>query len=345
MPFDRPTLPTLIGRIVSDLLGRLGITDALRRADAPVYGRVLAYSVHSLYAHQAWVADQALPDTAEDAVLDRWASIWLSIPRKAASKAVGTVTLTTAAGAVVGTTAVLRALDGTLYTVTTGGTATGATLDVTVTANDAGAAGNREAGQTLTLVSPVSGVQSVGVAGALTGGGDVESDAALFARIKARIQLPPQGGAEADYVEWALEVAGVTRAWVAAAPPDVYVRVMAGDSIPSGALVTAVQAYLTDPVRKPVCARITALAPIGVPLAITISGLVPDTTATRAAVVAEVADFVRREAEPGGTLWLSRLDEAIAGAAGVEHFTLVVPAANIVYAAGEIALPGSITWS
>ena len=49
----------------------------------------------------------------------------------------------------------------------------------------------------------------------VTGGTDAETDDQLRARILHRIQNPPMGGAQADYVTWALAVPGVTRAWAA----------------------------------------------------------------------------------------------------------------------------------
>ena len=49
----------------------------------------------------------------------------------------------------------------------------------------------------------------------MTGGVEAENDDDLRARILQRIQNPPMGGAQADYVTWALAVPGVTRAWAA----------------------------------------------------------------------------------------------------------------------------------
>ena len=48
----------------------------------------------------------------------------------------------------------------------------------------------------------------------VTGGADIESDASLLARYLTDMRLPPAGGAKHDYAKWALEVAGVTDAYV-----------------------------------------------------------------------------------------------------------------------------------
>ncbi|WP_028310988.1 baseplate J/gp47 family protein [Derxia gummosa] len=345
MAYDRPTLPALITRINADLLGSLGTGDALRRAEAPVYGRVISYAVHGLYGYQQWAAAQAIPSTSDTEALDRWASIWLAGGRKAATTSAGTLTLTTTAGAVITAGRRAVALDGVEYVVTGSVTATGSSTTVNIEAIEAGAAGNRDAGQVLTLVSPIAGVQAAGIASALVGGADAETDDDLSARITARIQSPPQGGAEDDYVAWALECDGITRAWVTTAPPYVYVRVMAGSAIPSGAQVAAVQSYIDAPSRRPVTARLVVLAPVAAPLNLVISDLVPDTASVRMAVAEAFEAFILAEAAPGATITHSRLVQALSSAAGETSHTLVSPAADVTHAVGEIATVGTITWS
>jgi len=345
--FDRPTFATLIDRITADILARLGNDDALRRADAPVYGRVQAAESHGLYGHLEFVLKQSTPYTATDEYLDWWCASF-GITRKVASAAIGTVTVTTTVGAVVpAATTRMRAVEGAEYSVSAAATATGATLTLAITAAVAGVAGNRGAGQVLTLLSPVAGVSSTGTTGVLSGGADVETDDALRARLMARLQLPPQGGSNADYVEWCTSIAGITRAFVRRleGSTEVYLYVMADgntDPIPGAALVAAVQTYI-DSVR-PVTADVTVAAPTAAPLNITLR-VVPDTAAVRAAVTAEVRDWITREAEPGVTLPLSRLSDAISGAVGETSHTLLSPTADMTFAAGAIATFGSITWS
>ena len=48
----------------------------------------------------------------------------------------------------------------------------------------------------------------------IAGGADEQSDLLLLQRVLARLRQPPHGGADFDYIRWALEVPGVTRAWV-----------------------------------------------------------------------------------------------------------------------------------
>lgn len=348
--YSRPALADIVQRVRTDVLSRLSADDLLRRADAEVYARVLGGVAHGLYGFIDWLSSQVIYDTAEVEFLERWCSIW-GITRKAASVATGSVTFAVQAGAYIPAATMLQALDGVQYQTTADATVAGASATAPITAVVAAAAGNRATGQSLTLVSPIVGVQSTATAGLLSGGADVETDDALRARLLARIQNPPQGGAAADYVAWALAVSGVTRAWVY--PQELgagtvslrFVRDNDGSGaaiIPDGAEVAAVQAYIDA--RRPVTAALTVVAPAAVPLNFTISGLTPDTAAVRAAIQTELQDLLLREATPGGTILLSHIRSAISAATGETDFTLTAPAANVTNTTGNMSTMGTITW-
>lgn len=351
MSFNRPSLATLIDRIATDIASRLPGTGArLRRAMTTILGRALAGAVHGLYGHQEWIAKQILIDTCDEDVLARHAAIWKK-PRKAASASTGPVLLTGVDGSVVPAGTSLTRGDGLEYTTAADATIAAGTAPATVTATTAGIIGDAVANTQLSFVAPIAGVNAtatVDVAG-IGGGADVEGIEAWRARILQRIQQPPKGGTSSDYEEWALEVAGVTRAWVY--PNElglgtVTVRFVTdgapGGLIPDASTVAAVQAYI-DSVR-PVTADVTAVAPTASQLDFIIT-LTPDTAAVRAAVEAELADLVAREAEPGGTILLSHINEAISIAAGETDHVLTAPAANVVAATGAITTMGAITWA
>jgi uncharacterized phage protein gp47/JayE len=304
---------------------------------------------HGIYGYLDWLSRQLIYDTADGEMLERWASIW-GITRKPATQAVGSVTFTGSTGATVLAGSVLSAYDGVLYEVDADVTLSAGTAVAAITAVDAGLAGNRLTGQTLTLQSPVAGVNAGAVAGALTGGADLETDDALRGRLLARIKQPPQGGAKLDYEAWALAVPGVTRAWVyplELGAGTVTVRFMMDDTyangIPLSGDVTAVAAYI-DPLR-PVTAAVTVVAPVAVPLNFTIAGLNPATAAVRAAVIQELTDLIEREASPGGTIPLSHIREAISIAAGEYDHSLTTPSANVTNTAGNITTMGTVTWT
>jgi uncharacterized phage protein gp47/JayE len=113
-------------------------------------------------------------------------------------------------------------------------------------------------------------------------------------------------------------------------------------AIPDGPLVAAVQAALD--LRRPVTAAVTVFAPATQAVALTID-LAVDTAAIRAAVLAELADFFVREAQPGGTIRVSRISAAISAALGEVAHLLVAPAADIALPAGTIAVLGTVTWA
>ena len=347
MPYSRPTLAELVNRVRSDVISRLAQDEVLRRADAEVYARVLAGVTHGLYGFIDWLSRQVIYDTAEGEILERWASIW-GVTRKPAAAATGTVTLTGLTGAVVPAGSPLQALDGVQYLTVAEVTFTTTSAVASVAASVPAAASNRTTGQTLTLVNPVPGVQPAGVASALVGGADEETDDALRTRLIDRIQTPPHGGSSADYRAWALEVPGVTRAWcypLELGPGTVTVRFMrdddSGSAIPDAGEVAAVQAYINT--LRPVTAQVTVVAPVAAPLNFTIA-VSPNTAAVKAAVTAELADLIRREAEPGGTLLLSHIRAAISAAAGENNYVMTVPSADVVSPVGTITTLGTITW-
>lgn len=350
MSFARPTLQQLIDRVQADIESRLPGTDArLKNSVLAILARAEAGGVHGLYGYLDWLANQLMADTAEAEFLDRHVAIW-NVTRLAPAKALGTVTFTGTTGTVIPAGTELQRSDGWLYTTDADATIASGTATAAVTASTAGAAGNTAAAATLTLTSPISGVNSSATvaAGGLTGGTDAETDDALRARLLARLQAPPHGGADFDYVAWATEVAGVTRAWakpLESGPGTVAVRFMTDNltvnGIPDAPKVAEVQTYIGA--RRPVGASPTVSAPTAVALNCTIH-IVPDTSAVRAAVQAELTDMLRREAEPGGTILLSHIREAVSLAAGETDSVVSVPSADVTHTASQIAVMGTITW-
>lgn len=339
--FERPALKELIARTLADTISRFTPEELLRRADARVYSRVLAGASHELHGHLQALLQQVIYDTAEDEYLKRWASLW-GITQKPAEYASGTVTATGAGAIPVGT--LYRRADGAEFEVTDDVTAPGA---VPVQAVVPGAAGNTVAGSSLSLMTPIAGVVTAAVVVELANGSDIEEVSALRARFLARVRRAPNGGDRYDYVTWALQVPGVTRAWVfpqELGPGTVTVRfVRDGDAspIPDAGEVAAVVAYLEE--VRPVTAQVHVFAPAAVPLNFTID-LTPASAAVKAAVTASLADLLQREAAPGATILLSHIREAVSIAAGEVDHVIVAPAANVTHTTGQMATMGTITW-
>ncbi|MEE4750257.1 baseplate J/gp47 family protein [Pseudomonas alliivorans] len=345
MPFETPTLPALVNRTQVDLAG-----DALRQSDARVLSRAHSGAAYGLYGYQNWIADQILPDTADEETLERQAILRLRQPRKPAQPATGSVRFVAAAGAVLDADTILQFSDGRFYRVTQGVTTVAGNNTTTVEAVDAGALGNADAGQVMTVVQPVEGIDSsfTVIADGLTGGIARESTESLRARVVRSYRVIPHGGNQDDYVTWALDVPGVTRAWCVRrymGPGTVAVFFMRDDDAsptPDADQLAQVAAYI-EPLR-PVTAELYVLAPVQKPVTYTIS-LTPDTTAVRAAVQAQLVDLHNREAGLGETLLLTHIAEAISRATGETDHVLISPTANVTAAANQLLTVGGILWS
>lgn len=352
MPFARPTLAALVTRIRSDFRSRLEIEGSLvRRSMADVLSVVWAGAVHMLHGHLDWLSRQLFPDTAERESLLRQAGMY-GISPTAATFASGNVSATGAGTIPAG--AILQRADGVLYRAPNEITFSGNAI-VSIEAVEAGSAGNFDAGETLTWQSPIAGVDAtvtIGGAG-ITGGFDEEDTEGTRDRHLLRLREPPEGGADQDYEAWALAVSGVTRAWVFRHENGlgtVVVRFVLDDEpdiFPDAAKVQEVQDALEA--QRPTTAEVTAAAPTPLNVDFTIS-VTPDTQSVRDAVEAELADLLRRDAEPGdgagkGTILLSQMRTAIGTAAGVKDYTLTAPVADVVPAVGELAVLGTVTWA
>lgn len=349
VPFSRPTLADLITRIRDGIFSRLSF-EQLRRSDAEVYGKEIAGASHELHGHLQYIAQNVIYDTATSEYLDRWAGIWLTTPRIEATPAAGNVTFTGDNGTLILAGSALVSTLGIEYTTDAEATISGGSALVAVTALTNGKNTNLAAGEYLSLATPIAGVSSTVVvdANGLTEGSDQEDDAKLLARLLARIQTPPHGGSKHDYVNWALEVPGVTRAWVY--PQELglngvtvrFVRDNDASIIPDAGEVTAVYDYIEN--LRPVTVELTVVAPIAVPLDFTIS-VMPNTLAVRTAVETELQDLIKRESEPAGTILLSHIREAISIAAGENNYTLTTPAADVTNTVGYMTTLGTITWA
>lgn len=344
MPFETPSLPVLINRTQGDLAG-----DSLRQSDAQVLARTLSGAAFGLYGYLDWIADQILPDTADDTTLERIAALRLHQPRKAAQAASGSVSYTAAAGAVLDAGTLLQTSDGRSYTVTVGGTTSGGTNIAPIQALDAGSLGNGDAGLTLFPVQPVQGIGNTFTVldPGLSGGVAAESIESLRARVISSYRIIPNGGSAADYETWALECPGITRAWCRGSylgPGTVGLFVMRDDDpvpLPDDGQLALVQAYI-DPLR-PVTAELHVLAPVLVPVIYTLR-LIPDTTAIRAAVQAELQDLHDREAGLGETLLLTHIAESISSASGEQDHLLVSPSADVPAATNQLLTFGGCVW-
>lgn len=312
---------------------------------------------HLVLRYIDWLAKQIMPDTAETEWLDRHGTLWLtnadgSRGRKAAEYAGGTVTVFGTQGLIVPAASQLTANEVAFETLTAV-TVSGSGSDVQVRALDPGAAGNLVVGAVLQFETAIAGVEGQAIAkDDFQGGADIETDDDLRVRVLERIQQPPMGGAQEDYIHWALEVSGVTRAWAEAnamGVGTVSIRFMMdivrenNNGVPLAEDVLTVAEWIDA--KRPVAVKdCFTVAPIPFPIDMHISGLATDDAATRASVEAEMRDMFLEQSYPGATIYRSWVDSAITNAMGEAHHelqyeTVVAPTP------GHLPILGSIIYA
>lgn len=364
MPLAIPTLAE------TRALSRDGVIEALRVGALPGNSPAgiladdngaLAFLVLQYIARQA---QEYLPDQAGEQMLQRWADIFLPGGRKAATYSVLTATLSGPAGTVVPQGTQFSA-SGILFQstadVTLGGPSVATTLSVR--ALTAGIVGNLDTGAPLSLVAAISGVTaSATVIGIISYGVDIESVDSLRDRVLFRIRKPPMGGDADDYVAWAREVPGVTRAWAApheVALGTVTIRFMMDDlrastgGYPIQADCDAVAAHIAT-VRPITVSDIYVVPPVPQPVNLAISSLSPDTASTRAAILSSLSATIKQRAAPARavngrlvpaqTIYAAWLSEAISAAEGVDYFDLTASDA-VMANGGRMATLGSVAFS
>lgn len=347
MGFKRPSLPSLIERADNDLVSRLpGSQAELASRLTKILATGQAGLAHGLYGYLQWLERQLFPETCEDDLLHLHS---LGVPRREASTNSGSVVFTGTNGAVIDSGALLQ-LDGIEYATLADAVIAGTGVVVDLEAVKAGSAGAVPAGAILTLVSPIAGINASATVGAtgITGGADIEDFDSWRDRILARRARIPRGGAEGDWAEWALQVPGVTRAWEAPmemGPGTITIRIMADNAedgpLPSQQLLEDVSAYIDT--QRNVTAHVYVEAPVAVPFQPRIR-VTPNNSSTKAAIERALQDLILRAGEPGGTLLISQVRNAIGTAAGVTDYELEAPTANVVHSLGKLPTWGGAVW-
>jgi len=348
MPYTTPDYRQIRADILRDIANQLPSAATGADSDFAVRANATASSIEGLYEHQKWIVRQVFPDTADSDYLERHASL-RNIPRKAASAATGTVHFSGTVGSAVPIGTEAKTNDGIAFVTTAAGViGAGGTVDIAAQAVLAGLAGNQSASAVLTLSAAPGGVQSQATIVTMTGGTDIETDAALLARVLYDIRLPPAGGAKHDYYAWAMEVPGVTDAYVftqrrAINGVDVVIETSGG--LPSAQLIADVTAYIDT--QRPPCVDLLVMAPtlvvVDIAAALTLSGttLADATTRINSVLTAYFATL-----HVGDAVTRARLITLMMGVKGVVDVSLTTPAANVVLLAdtthSEIAVIGTV---
>lgn len=363
MPLTIPTVAEIRDQIISDVEGSIGQSvPLLPRAFVRVLAAALAGVQALCYRYGRWAVRQIFAATAdEEALVARGAQYGLT-----PSPAVAAV-LTAQATGTDGTTIPAGTLwigdeNSLVYSQNEAVEIAGGTAAITVRCLTAGDEGNLAAGQTLTISTPIAGVDSAAsVTGTTTTGEDAESVESFRAEVQERERHKPQGGAPADYVQWALEVPGIVKAFahrITAGYATVYPMIaLSGDRIPDEAKREEVRQYLADLSRKPLQSTPVVEAMTEVVFDVTITDLVPNTADVKARIESQLeayllARFPRQypdEVAPTDTVSTAALSGA---AVDVGMFSGVLtmtadstPATTYTLGAGELARLGTVTWA
>lgn len=303
-----PTLPTteeIRDRIVSDIESQINQTVPLMpRAFIRVWATATAFVFTLLYKFGQWTYKQIFTQTQDiESLLLKGDQF--NIPRVVAQAATVTIDLIGDTGTIVPINTEFRGnSNNLLYRTIETIEITAGTGQVNVTCLTAGEISNLLVTDTLTINSPIAGLDNQATVSAIvTEGEDQETLEAYRARISEREKRPPQGGALVDYKFWAKEVPGVTRAfaWGKREVPALtagYIRVYPltdgeVDRIPTAAKLTEVQEYIDDPGRAPLQVPIIEVLAMTERLfTITVSSIEPDTAEVRNTFETNVTDFL-----------------------------------------------------
>lgn len=306
-----PTTEEINDRIISDIESKINqSTPLLFKAFNRVLAAALAGVFTIEYKYGQWAKKQIFTITQDADSLELKGDQY-DIPRKDAQASELTADFTgDTDGTIIPAGQQFRGnANGLLYSVKDALEIAAGIVSGSVECLTSGEIGNLINGSILTILQPISGLDNQAtISATIIEGEDQESIEDYRARIQEREKTPPQGGALIDYVIWAKEVEGITRAFAwgnrevpAINPGYVYVYPLndgEASRIPSGAKLTEVQEYIDDPARAPMQVVI-----INVPamtekiIDIDVTALSPDTAAIRNAFAENVENYLL-EREP-----------------------------------------------
>lgn len=273
MSLPTPSTQQLSDNIIAQIAGSLSQSvPFLPKAFINVMAKVFAGTVLILFKYSGWIFLQLFVPYASDELttvngkairpLREWGRlIGVGDPRPATqAQHTITVTVQVQVGSLASGTALLFPATGVIYETVAVVALTASTVTVTIRAvsdqaggDGSGSIGNLQNGDVVEFANPPPNVLGKAtVSGQLVAGADEEDVEVYRARIIARFQAKPQGGAYADYRAWSEVVPGVLNVYpYAGAPGEVNVYVEAtvassgsADGIPTDAQLLAVGAAI-----------------------------------------------------------------------------------------------------
>lgn len=354
MSFNSPTLSSLIKQGEQQFQHRF--LTLKRNNVLSVINRICAAMSAGEHMHLDWLARQIIPTTAEEEYLIEYC-LYKGIVRKQATTASGYLTVTAAIDTTIPEGTVFEdSSSGLTYITTAEMSVKAGTADIAVQCEIEGADGNLSAGVSLSLTSAILGLQPTATVKSMTGGADIEPLSRLLARLIYRVQNPPAGGAPHDYIRWATEVAGVTRAWC-------FPRYFGGGTVgvafacddrsnilPTEDDIARVKNYITGHKNEatgqfegmPANVELYVFAPQFQEINFSIR-LAPNTETLRQAVKKSLQAYLIN-AGVGALLYLSQIRATVSNTAGEVDNSVMYPTADIRLPSNHIPVVGEITW-
>lgn len=344
MPFQTESLKQLIDDAEA-LYSAFG-ADEMPISEQKIKARQLAYICNKINNYISFLGKQIIPTTSEKEYLEAHCA-QKNIFRKQATYSYGEGYAKGLQNTIIPAgTVLIRKIDNLKYKFTEETVLTGERQEVKLQCLKSGSQGNAAEGEILDFAVVMAGVESTVTVKLIGSGADIETDRDLLARYLEVVRNVYHGGADSDYVKWALSVEGINRAWAYPCEMGVgtmTVRVMTPDGLPDAVQLKKTEDYING-VRPPTYNEFYVIAPSfkAIPHTLMIK---PDTEENRAAVTEALRRVYDENAKPEGLVLLKDAYSAILSVTALEDFRIDYPVGNIQCDRGELAILGDITWT
>lgn len=313
-----PTLAQLYASIIADIEGELGIQiPSTGRVMLRAYAAVQAAKLKLFYLALGRVQKNIFIDTADPVAiggtLERFGLVKLNRLPFPPIAGIYTIEVTGTIGAVMPAQTTFKSDDtslnaGFLFILDAPYTLVAATDSVNVRALTAGVESQLVINDTLTATAPIANVNREAIVTAIpTPPQAAEPIEDYRAKGIQAYRLEPQGGAASDYRVWSADATGVRQVYPFSATGlvseiNLFIESDSGNGVPSGALLTAVQAVVeqdpdtTKPLnergRKPITAIVNYLPVVPKLVDVTITGYVGLTTEIQTNITAAIGELL-----------------------------------------------------
>ena len=379
--FTIPELAEIQERVADDVKSHVPGADVrLRRRISRAVSLALGGVSYLLHKFALLISRETLPDCASATGVDRWANIF-GLPDVVPAKSTGPVLFTGVDTTVVPAGTEITRGDEFAYTTDAPGTVGDVTpgeIQIPVTASVAGTEGDADAGVTVTLSTPISGVDSAATVDTdgIDGGVSEETVEPKRSRLLERTADPPQGGSDPDYAGWVKEAVGnVRNVFVTPNEPSIghvtmrfILEPATGDPVDAIPSTQQAQDALDFIVGTAGEDWKDAAAPVPVagdanfrvairtspthldaqPVTFTLSALDPNTAAVQTSIDNALKALLLQRGEPDGTITVDQIIGAIDAAPGEDSATVSLinggAPADVVIGADSFPTFGGVTY-